>query len=142
MVCSRTPLSPSLAYLDAVAIVNIYSRRMRIEHQFRDTKNAAHGIGLASAKCRRQRRLQAPLLIAHLAGMAKRLIGEAAQAQQLELKLMSNNIKNRKTISVMTLATRVVERPDLLRKISNDWPHIYALRQLAAAATGGAGARV
>lgn len=144
--CNREPwllsYSPSLAYLDAVAIVNIYSQRMRIEQQFRDTKNAAHGMGLACAKSRGQRRLQALLLIAHLAEMAKRLIGEAAQAQQLELQLMSNNIKSRKTISVMTLATRVIERPDLLREISDAWPYIYALRRQAAAATGSAGVRV
>ena len=74
--------------------------------------------------------------------MAKRLIGETAQAQQLELQLMSNNIRSRKTISVMTLATRVIERPDLLKNISDAWPYIYALRQQAAAATGCADVRV
>ena len=100
------------------------------------------GMGLARAKSRGQRRLQALLLIVHLAGMAKRLIGEAAEAAQLQLQLMSNNIKNRKTISVMTLATRVIERPDLLKKIADPWPYIHVLRQQAAAATGGAGVRV
>ena len=144
--CNREPwllsYSPSLVYLGAVAIVKIYSQRMRIEQQFRDTKNATHGMGLAQSKSRGQQRLQALLLIAHIAAMAKRLIGEAALAQQLELQLMSNNIKSRKTISVMTLATRVIERPDLLRKIADAWPYIYVLRQQAAAATGGAVARV
>ena len=144
--CNREPwllsYSPSLAYLGAVAIVNIYSQRMRIEEQFRDTKNATHGMGLAQAKSGGKRRLQALLLIAHIAAMAKRLIGEAAEAQQLELQLTSNNIKNRKTISVMTLATRVIERPDLLRKISDPWPYIHVLRQQAAAATTGGAARV
>lgn len=144
--CNREPwllsYSPSLAYLGAVAIVNIYSQRMRIEEQFRDTKNATHGMGLAQAKSGGKRRLQALLLIAHIAAMAKRLIGEAAVAQQLELQLTSNNIKNRKTISVMTLATRVIERPDLLRKISDPWPYIHVLRQQAAAATTGGAARV
>ena len=144
--CNREPwllsYSPSLAYLGAAAIVNLYSQRMRIEQQFRDTKNVTHGMGLAQSKSRGRQRLQALLLIAHIAAIAKRLIGEAALAQQLELQLTSNNIKNRKTISVMTLATRVIERPDLLRKIANAWPYIYALRQQAAVATGGAVARV
>ena len=138
--CNREPwllsYSPSLAYLGAAAIVKLYAQRMRIEEQFRDTKNAAHGMGLAQAKSRGKRRLQALLLIAHIAAMAKRLIGEAAQALQLQLQLMSNNIKNRKTISVMTLATRVIERPDLLKKILDAWPYIHALRRQAAAATG------
>ena len=48
--CNREPwllsYSPSLAYLDARAIVKIYLQRMRIEQQFRDTKNATHGMGL------------------------------------------------------------------------------------------------
>jgi hypothetical protein len=144
--CNREPwllsYSPGLAHLGAAAIVKIYSQRMRIEQQFRDTKNVTHGMGLAQAKSGGKRRLQALLLIAHFAAMAKRLIGEAAQAQQLELQLTSNNIRNRKTISVMTLATRVIERPDLLKKIADVWPYIYALRQQAAAATGGAGGQL
>ena len=140
--CNREPwllsYSPSLAYLGAAAVVKLYSQRMRIEEQFRDTKNAAHGMGLARTKSGGQRRLQALLLIAHLATMAKRLIGEAAEAMQLDLQLMSNNIKCRKTISVMTLATRVIERPDLLKKIADAWPYIHVLRQQAAAATSSA----
>ena len=69
------------------------------------------------------------MLIAHIAQLAKRLIGEAAKAQQLELQLMSNNTKNRNTISVMTLATRVIERPDLLREITDPWTHLQTLRR-------------
>ena len=127
-------------FFGATAIVNIYSQRMGIEQQFRDTKNATHGMGLAQSKSRGRQRLQALLLIAHIAAMAKRLIGEAAEAAQLQLQLMSNNIKSRKTISMMTLATRMIERPDLLKMIADARPCIYALRQQAAAATGGAGA--
>ena len=99
-------------------------------------------MGLAQSKSRGRQRLQALLLIAHIAAMAKRLIGEAAEAAQLQLQLMSNNIKSRKTILVMTLATRLIEWPDLLRKIADAWPYIYVLRQQAAAATGRAVARV
>ena len=104
--CHREPwllsYSPELAYLGAGTIVKLYAQRMKIEQQFRDTKNLALGMGLAQSKSRGQRRLQALLLIAHIAQLAKRLIGEAAKAQQLELQLMSNNTTSRKTISVMT----------------------------------------
>ena len=48
-------------------------------------------------------------------------IGEAAKAQQLELQLMSNNTKGRITISVMTLVTRIIERSELLRDVSDGW---------------------
>lgn len=75
--------------------------------------------------------MQALLLIAHVAQLAKRLIGEAAKAQQLDLQMMSNNTKNRLTISVMTLATRVIERPELLRDITDIWSHLQTLRRQA-----------
>ena len=131
--CHREPwllsYSPGLAYLGAEAIVKLYAQRMKIEQQFRDTKNLALGMGLSQSKSRGQQRLQALLLIAHIAQLAKRLIGEAAKAQQLELQLMSNNTKSRSTISVMTLATRVIERPDLLREIDDPWIHLQTLRR-------------
>ena len=131
--CHREPwllsYSPELAYLGASAIVKLYAQRMKIEQQFRDTKNLALGMGLAQSKSRGQPRLQALLLIAHIAQLAKRLIGEAARAQQLELQLMSTNAKNHRTLSVMTLATRVIERPDLLREITDPWTHLQTLRR-------------
>ena len=121
--------SPELAYLGAETIVKLYAQRMKIEQQFRDTKNLALGMGLSQSKSRGQNRLQILLLIAHIAQFAKRLIGEAAQAQQLELQLMSNNGKHHRTISVMTLATRVIERADLLSTITNPWLHLQTLRR-------------
>lgn len=123
--------SPALAHLGASAIVKLYAQRMRIEQQFRDTKNPVLGMGLAQSRSRSQQRLQALLLIAQIAELAKRLIGEAAKAQQLELQLTSNNIRNRATISVMTLAARVIANPRLLAKIRNAWPHIKTLRRQA-----------
>ena len=133
--CQREPwllsYSPELAYLGAAAIVKLYAQRMTIEQQFRDTKNLALGMGLSQSKSRSQQRLQALLLIAHIAQLAKRLIGEAAKAQQLELQLMSNNTKSRNTISVMTLATRVIERPELLRGITDIWSYLQTLRRQA-----------
>jgi hypothetical protein len=121
--------SPGLAYLGAAAIVKLYAQRMTIEQQFRDTKNLALGMGLSHSMSRSQQRLQALLLIAHIAQLAKRLIGEAAKAQQLELQLMSNNTKSRVTISVMTLATRVIERPELLCEVTDAWAHLQTLRR-------------
>lgn len=133
--CNREPwllsYSPELAHLGAGVIIKLYAQRMRIEQQFRDTKNIAHGQGLSQSKSGGQQRLQALLLIAHIAQLTKRLIGEAAKAQQLELQLVSNNTKNRSTISVMTLATRVIERPDLLREIVAPWKHLQTLRRQA-----------
>ncbi len=126
--------SPELAYLGASAIIKLYAQRMKIEQQFRDTKNLALGMGLTQSKSAGQPRLQALLFIAHIAALAKRLIGEAAKAQQMALQLMSNHNNKRATISVMTLATRVIERADLLNEITSPWIHLQTLRRQAVAA--------
>ena len=102
-------------------IVKLYTQHRQIEQQFRDTKNLPLGMGLSQSNSRGQQRLQALLLIAHMAQLAKRLIGEAAKAQQLALQLMSTNVRNHHTLSVMTLATRVIERPDLLCTTTDPW---------------------
>jgi len=53
---------------------------------------------------------------------------------QLELQLLSNNIKHRKTISVMTLATRVIDHPELLSQVLDPWKQIQTLRRQATSA--------
>lgn len=131
--CQREPwlltCAPQLAHLSAQTIVNLYAQRMRIEQQFRDTKNCALGMGLHQARSAGVMRLQALLLIAHVAALAKRLIGEAAQAHNLQLQLMSTNRKDRSEISVMTLATRVIAQPMLLRSLNDPWLQLQQLRR-------------
>lgn len=126
--------SPSLAHLSAEAIVHLYAQRMRIEEEFRDTKNVVLGAGLAWSRSHGQQRLQALLLIGHIAQMAKRLIGEAAKAAQLHLQLMSTNRRDRAELSVMMLAKRVIDSPALLRKLNDPWPYRHLLRSQASAA--------
>lgn len=131
--CQREPwllsCSPGLAHLGAHAIVNLYAQRMRIEQQFRDTKSCALGLGLRQARSSGAARLQMLLLIAHVATLAKRLIGEAARACNLQLQLMSTNRRDRPEISVMTLASRVIAHPTLLRTIGNAWRSVERLRR-------------
>ena len=67
----------------------LYAKRMRIEEEFRDTKNIVLGAGLSLSRSQGQQCLQALLLIGHIAQMAKRLIGEAARDAQMHLQLMS-----------------------------------------------------
>lgn len=126
--------SPSLAHLSAEAIVRLYAQRMRIEEEFRDTKNVVLGAGLALSRSHGQQRLQALLLIGHIAHMAKRLIGEAAKAAQLHLQLMSTCRRDRAELSVMMLAKRVIDSPALLRKLKDPWPCQHALRSQVSAA--------
>jgi hypothetical protein len=126
--------SPSLAHLSAGAIVSLYAQRMRIEEEFRDTKNIALGAGLALSRSQGQQRLQALLLIGHIAQMAKRLIGEAAKVAQLHLQLLSTCRRDRAELSVMMLEKRVIDSPELLRKLKDPWPCRHALRSQVSAA--------
>lgn len=129
--------SPGLLHLSAEAIVNLYAQRMRIEQGFRDTKNERLGLGLTRSLSHGQQRLEALLLIGHIAGIAKRLIGEAAKSMQLQLELISRKQAKhhqRAEISVLTIATRVIASPILMRKIGNPLAHIHRLRSQATAA--------
>lgn len=111
--------APGLAHLSAQAVINIYAQRMRIEQEFRDTKNIVLGMGLSQARSSGAQRLQVLLLIARIAQMAQRLIGEAAKTQQLELQLMCTNGSTHREISVMTLARRVIDHPRLFRSLGD-----------------------
>jgi hypothetical protein len=100
--------SPSLAHLSERSIVNLYAQRMRIEQSFRDAKNLRWGQGLHSTRSRTAERLQMLLLLGHLATFVQRLIGEAAQARQLELNFMATRRTTRPEISALTLARRIL----------------------------------
>lgn len=126
--------SPSLGHLSAEAVIRLYAQRMRIEEEFRDTKNVVLGAGLALSRSHGQQRLQALLLIGHIAQVAKRLIGEAAKSAQLYLQLTSTCRKDRAELSVMMLAKRVIDSPMLLRKLKSAWPGWHVLRSQASAA--------
>jgi hypothetical protein len=126
--------SPGLVHLGAEAVVRLYAQRMRIEEEFRDTKNVVLGAGLALSRSQGQQRLQALLLIGHIAQMAKRLIGEAAKSAQLHLQLMSTCRKDRAELSVMILAKRVIESPALLRKLKTPRQGWHVLRSQVSAA--------
>lgn len=129
--------SMGLAHLSAESIVSLYSQRMTIEQSFRDTKNERLGLGLTRSMSHGQRRLEALLLIGHIAAIAKRLIGEAAKAHQLELQLISRKQAKhhkRAEISVMTLASRVIASPLLMQTIGDPLAHIHRLRSQAASA--------
>ena len=128
--------SPGLAHLSAEAIVSIYAQRMKIEQSFRDTKNERLGLGLTRSLSHGQRRLEALLLIGHIASIAKRLIGEVAKSMQLQLELISRKQAKhhqRAEISVLTLATRVMASHALMRKVGDPLAYLHRLRSQAVA---------
>lgn len=127
--------APGLSHLEAAAIVGLYAQRMRIEQGFRDTKNPALGMGLQHSRSRSQRRFEILLLIAHVAGLVKRLIGEAAKACGIQRLLVSTNRCDRPEISALTLASRVIDHPALMRSIRSLRPAWTRLRSQVSAST-------
>ena len=126
--------SLGLQHLSAEAIVGLYSQRMRIEQSFRDTKNLRLGLGLEAARSRSGKRLEILLLIAHLASLVQRLIGESVKGHQLELQFMATRRSNRREISVLTLGRRVLDvAPRDLRQVV-PWQAIPPLTKQAARA--------
>lgn len=129
LVCSR-----ALAHLEPQAIVALYAQRMRIEQSFRDTKNLRWGMGLEVSRSRGRVRLEMLLLIAHLASLAQRLIGQCAKARQQELQFMATRRPERAEISVLTLARRMLDADSVTLKDLLPWLAIPPLRQQAISA--------
>lgn len=128
--------SSGSANFSAEAIVRLYAQRMKIEQGFRDTKNERLGLGLTRSRSHGQRRLEALLLIGHVASIAKRLIGEAAKATQLQLELITRKQAkhhNRAELPVLTMATRVIASPVLMQKIGNPLAYLQRLLEQARA---------
>ena len=128
--------SPSLAYLQPQAIVALYAQRMRIEQSFRDTKNLRWGQGLEVSRSRGRLRLEMLLLIAHLASLIQRLIGECAKQHQQELQFMATRRANRAEISVLTLARRMLDAGEIYFKNLLPWQAIPPLTKQAIVACG------
>lgn len=126
--------SLGLRHLSADAIVGLYSQRMRIEQSFRDTKNLRLGLGLEAARSRSGRRLAILLLIAHLATLVQRLIGESARQHQLELQFMATRRLKRPEISVLTLGRRILDAAPRYLHQFVPWQAIPPLTKQAARA--------
>ena len=127
--------SIGLKHLSAETIVSRYAQRMSIKQSFRDTKNVRLGQGLTRSMSHGQRRLEALLLIGHIAAITKRLIGETAQSMQLQLELISRKYARhheRAEISVMTLASHVIANPQLMQRIGSPLDYLHCLRSQAA----------
>ena len=90
-------------------IVKKYKRRMKIEHEFRDTKDPKWGLGLNYTRTRNIHRLAILLLIGAIAMFMLWLMGLAAERQQLHYGYQANTIKSRRVLSLIFLALQVIQ---------------------------------
>jgi len=85
-----------------------YRKRMRIEHEFRDTKNGEWGIGLEYTRTKTIERLQILLLIGYLAIFLLWLIGLAAEEKKLHYHYQANTIKSHRVLSLVYLGLQIL----------------------------------
>tara|TARA_R110002073_G_scaffold239640_1_gene401290 strand:- start:65 stop:1252 length:1188 start_codon:yes stop_codon:yes gene_type:complete len=103
IVTSHAPDSRS-----ARQIINNYHSRMQIEQNFRDDKSERFGYGFSFGRTRSVKRLSILLFIAAICSFLLMLIGAAAEANNLHRSFQANSVKNRRVLSLLTLAKRVL----------------------------------
>tara|TARA_R110001583_G_scaffold134394_2_gene286109 strand:- start:22443 stop:22823 length:381 start_codon:yes stop_codon:yes gene_type:complete len=94
---------------NAKLVVKLYSQRMQIEENFRDTKNNKLGVGLECAQSRSTKRLDNLLLIAALILFVLWCLGYAATMKKYHYSLQANTIKHRTVLSFITIGREVVD---------------------------------
>jgi hypothetical protein len=107
-------VSPGLEHLSAESAVTIYSKRMQIEEEFRDLKNVNLGLGFSANRTKHGKRLAVLLLIACLTTFLLRLIGQIAQANQMERQCQSNTRRSRPVLSLINLARQLARKGHLV----------------------------
>lgn len=89
--------------------MNRYARRMKIEHEFRDTKDEQWGLGFRCSRTKNIRRLRVLLMLSVLAIWVLWLIGLAAEAKKFHRYFQANSIKNKRVLSLVFLGREVVK---------------------------------
>lgn len=94
---------------NAVAIVNLYKKRMQIEESFRDVKNVRYGLGGRHLQTRCVYRWGVGMLLAAIVQIMLWIIGIIAHSQGFQRKFQSNTVKDRKVFSYFYLGQLMVE---------------------------------
>jgi hypothetical protein len=105
----------------AVKIVNSYRKRMKVEHEFRDTKDVQWGIGLAYTRAKDPLSLELLLLMGNLAIFLLWLIGLATEMEKKHYAYQANTIKTHRVLSLVFLGMQVIlhNKDDItLKKLS------------------------
>lgn len=85
-----------------------YRKRMKIEHEFRDTKNSEWGIGLEYSRTKNVARLQILLLIGYLAIFLLWIIGLTAEEKKQQYHYQANSIKKYRVLSLVYLGLQII----------------------------------
>lgn len=89
-------------------IMAIYKRRMKIEHDFRDSKDPKWGLGIRESRASDPMRLILQLLMGFLASVILWLIGLCLEKKELHRDFQANSIKHKRVLSLVFLALEAI----------------------------------
>lgn len=106
-------LATSLPHAAGMArrVVRLYAKRMQLEETFRDVKDERWGFGVAQARCSRDIRREALLLIGALALLPLWLVGLVAQNRGWARHFQANTEYRRAVLSLVFLGREVLRHP-------------------------------
>lgn len=111
--------------LPAKNIMKIYSKRMKIEHDFRDSKDPKWGLGIRASRTVEPGRLQIQLLIGFLAAILLWLIGLCLESKKLHYHFQANTIRNERVLSLIFLALEAIRSGGYMELLEqNDFENI------------------
>lgn len=96
-------------YNSAKKIIDSYAKRMKIELEFRSTKNMQVGVGLDMGRSRDEKRLEILLLIGAIAMLMLWVVGLAAENKSLQYNYQANTIKKHRVLSVIYLGMQIIK---------------------------------
>ena len=94
--------------IPAEKIMAIYKNRMKIEHDFRDSKDPKWGLGIRESRASEPMRLILQLLIGFLASVMLWLIGLCLEKKGLHRDFQANSIKHKRVLSLVFLAFEAI----------------------------------
>lgn len=89
-------------------IVKRYALRMQIEQNFRDDKNERWGFAMQFSRTKTPQRISILLMLVTIASFVLMMIGTASESLNLHRKFQANTVRNRRVLSLVTLAKQVM----------------------------------
>ncbi|HDV5785645.1 TPA: IS4 family transposase [Legionella pneumophila] len=94
--------------ISAIKIMAIYKKRMKIEHDFRNTKDQKWGLGIRESRATDPMRLIIQLLIGFLASFLLWIIGLCLEKKCLHRDFQANSIRDKRVLSLIFLALEAI----------------------------------
>ena len=94
---------------DASTVCDGYAYRMQVEETIRDVKSLTTGLGLHHSRARLSSHLTGLLILGSLALLGLFIVGQAAEQAQIQHRYQANTTKNRRVLSIVSLAREILK---------------------------------